>query len=215
MVEFVAVVTTAFVLQLLALPGEKAQIVIAALATRYDPYAVVAGATTAFAGWTALEILVGNALRDALPRVVLDAITGALFVVFAALLLYASRDGAADLAPRSVTDGGYRLSGVLPLEPGRLNGFVPSLSLVGFGEVGDKTQLVTIGLAAQYGAHPGIWVGEMLAIVPVSLATALFFDRLAGRFDTAWLYRISAAVFVLFAADIAATYLLGWSFLPL
>lgn len=215
MVEFVAVVTTAFALQLLALPGEKAQVVIAGLATRYDPYAVVAGAATAFAGWTAVEIVVGNALRGALPQVALDSITGALFVVFAVLLLYASRDGTGELAPRSVTDGGYRLSSALPIEPGYLNGFAPSFSLVAFGEVGDKTQLVTIGLAAQYGAHPGIWVGEMLAIIPVSLATALFFDRLAGRFDTAWLHRLSAAVFVLFAADIAATYLLDWSFLPI
>ena len=215
MVEFVAGVATAFALQLLALPGEKAQIIIAALATRYNPYAVVAGATAAFGGWTALEIIVGNALRGALSQVLLDAITGTLFVTFAVLLVHASRDGSADLAPRSVTDGGYRLSGVLPLEPGRLHGFVPSLSLIGFGEVGDKTQLVTIGLAAQYGAHPGIWVGEMLAIIPVSLVNALFFNRLAGRFDTAWLYRISAAVFVLFAADIAATYLLGISFLPI
>jgi putative Ca2+/H+ antiporter (TMEM165/GDT1 family) len=215
MVEFVAVVTTAFALQLLALPGEKAQVVIAGLATRYDPYAVVAGAGSAFAGWTAIEILVGNALRGALPQIYLDTITGVLFMAFGVLLLYASRDGSADIAPQSVTDGGYRLSGALPLEPGRLNGFVPSFSLVAFGEVGDKTQLVTIGLAAQYGAHPGIWLGEMLAIIPVSLATALFFDRIAGRFDTVWLYRLSAVVFFLFAADIAATYLLGWSLLPI
>ena len=212
---FVAVVTTAFVLQLLALPGEKGQVVIAALATRYDPFAVVAGATTAFAGWTALEIVLGNALRGALPKVYLDAITGGLFVVFAVLLLYASYGESVDLTPQSATDGGYRVSRFLPFEPGRFGGFVPSFSLLVLGEFGDKTQLVTIGLAVQYGANPGIWVGEMLAIVPVSLATALAFDRLAGRYDTNWLYRLSAAVFLLFAADIAATYLLGISFLPI
>lgn len=212
---FVGVVVTAFVLQLLALPGEKGQVVIAALATRYDPFAVVAGATTAFAGWTVLEIVLGNALEGALPEVYLDAVTGGLFVVFALLLLYTSRGESTNLAPRSVTDGGHRVSRVLPIEPGRFGGFVPSFSLLVLGEFGDKTQLVTIGLAAQYGAHPGIWVGEMLAIVPVSIATALFFDRLSGRFDPTWLHRLSAVVFLLFAADIGATYLLGFSFLPI
>jgi hypothetical protein len=52
-------------------------------------------------------------------------------------------------------------------------GFISAFSLMLFGEFGDKTQLVTISLAVQYGAHPAIWVGEMLAIVPVSLVTQL------------------------------------------
>jgi putative Ca2+/H+ antiporter (TMEM165/GDT1 family) len=58
------VVVTAFLLQLLVLPGEKGQFVIAGLATRYDPYWVVAGAATAFGGWTVVEILLGEALQN-------------------------------------------------------------------------------------------------------------------------------------------------------
>ncbi|EMA55320.1 MULTISPECIES: TMEM165/GDT1 family protein [Halococcus] len=213
MAEFVAVVTTAFALQLLALPGEKGQIIIGGLATRYDPYTVVAGASTAFAGWTVLEILLGNALRGAFPEVYLDVVTAGLFVAFAVILLYADWRDSND-SPRSLPDGGEVLRG-LPLDTERFGGFVPAFSLLALGEFGDKTQLVTIGLAAQYGVHAGIWVGEMLAIIPVSLLTALSVDRLATRFDTAWFHRLSAIVFLLFAADIAASYLLGWSFLPI
>jgi putative Ca2+/H+ antiporter (TMEM165/GDT1 family) len=44
---------------------------------------VVAGASTAFGGWTALEILLGDALEGALPELLLDGITAGLFLVFA------------------------------------------------------------------------------------------------------------------------------------
>lgn len=91
MVGWLDILVTAFVLQLLALAGEKGQMVIAALATKYDLYVVVAGAATAFGGWTVLEILLGNALKGALPEVFLDGLTAALFIIFATWILYISQ----------------------------------------------------------------------------------------------------------------------------
>jgi putative Ca2+/H+ antiporter (TMEM165/GDT1 family) len=208
------ILVTAFVLQLTALPGEKGQLVIASLATRYNPSMVVAGAATAFGGWTALEILLGSALEGALPVVYLDAITAALFVLFAGWLLATTADGEGDAMTR-VTDDGGRFAALESAIPPRLRGFLPSFSLMVVGEFGDKTQLVTIGLAVQYGASPAIWLGEMLAIVPVSLATALVFHRTADRLQTAWLHRLAAGIFLLFAVDIVASYTLGISVLPL
>jgi putative Ca2+/H+ antiporter (TMEM165/GDT1 family) len=216
MVGWVDVFVSAFVLQLLALPGEKGQMAIAALATEYSPYAVVAGAATAFGGWTVVEILLGNALRGALPEVFLDGVTAGLFVVFAAWVLYTSK-----LDPDESEDDELRADGRAEPADGpvgaahsRFTGFVPSFSLMVFGEFGDKTQLITIGLAAQYGAHPAIWFGEMAAIVPVSLLTALFFARTSSYVNTRTVRYGSATLFVLFAADIAAKYLLGFSVLP-
>jgi putative Ca2+/H+ antiporter (TMEM165/GDT1 family) len=77
MVGWVDILISVFFLSLLALPSEKGQLVIAALATKYSPYMVVTGAATAFGGWTVLEILLGNALRGALPEVFLDGLTAA------------------------------------------------------------------------------------------------------------------------------------------
>jgi putative Ca2+/H+ antiporter (TMEM165/GDT1 family) len=217
MVGWVEILVSAFVLQLLVLPGEKGQMVIAALATKYSPYVVVAGAATAFGGWTVLEILLGSALKGALPETYLDGITAGLFVVFAAWILYTSEFDAADPAedPTEVANGGTALAGD-PAEvvPSRFAGFVPSFSLMVFGEFGDKTQLITIGLAVQYGAHPAIWVGEMLAIVPVSLLTALFFSRASSYINMRWVRYASAGLFVLFAMDITSKYLFGIHFLP-
>jgi putative Ca2+/H+ antiporter (TMEM165/GDT1 family) len=222
MASALEVLGTAFLLQLLALPGEKGQLVVAALATRYDPYRVVAGAATAFGAWTAIEILVGEALVGVLPEGYLDALTAALFVGFAAVILYSQyRDAPASDAAGASTDGGS-VDGASADAPGRLGttadaegGYLAALSAMGVAEFGDKTQLVTVGLAVQYGARPAIWVGEMLAIVPVSLLVALVFHRTARLLNRAWVHYLAAGTFLLFAGDIVAEYAFGVSALPL
>lgn len=214
MTGWVEVLTIAFTAQLLALPGEKGQFVIAGLATKYRPAVVVAGAACAFAGWTTLEIALGSALQGALPETYLDVATALLFVAFAGMLLYSVPEQDAPM----VTDGGL-LGDVEVAGDGRAAGFVPSFSVMALGEFGDKTQLITIGLAAKYAAGTAIWAGEMLAIVPMSLLNAYCFHRFAHvleEYDVKrYLYLLSAAVFLLFAADVVAELTLGTSFLPL
>jgi len=225
MAGWMEVVTTAFLLQLLALPGEKGQFVIAGLSTRYNPYWVVAGAATAFGGWTVVEILLGEALKNALPEAYLDAITAGLFVAFAGLILYSLHRGndGADTTnrgrPRSNGGDAEGHDGAeAPDDEGvfeQAGGYLTAFSVMGVAEFGDKTQLVTISLAVQYGAHPGIWVGEMLAIIPVSLLTALVFHRGSRRFDSGWFHYAAVVVFLLFAADIVSGYVFGFSVLPI
>src|SRR6056297_91490 len=109
MVGLVEVATVAFVAQLAVLPGEKVQFIIAGLSTRYDPKVVVAAAGSAFAGWTAVEILFGRALQAALPPVVLDAVTAALFLAFAVLLYRSapSSRSATAVSAATETDGSF------------------------------------------------------------------------------------------------------------
>lgn len=219
---WVEVFVTAFSLQLLALPGEKGQLVIAGLATTYNPYLVVAGAATAFGGWTFLEILLGEAIRGALPVFYLDVATAGLFVLFSVWILY---DGAilsegisdtessgTDFRDAATTDGG--VSGGASMTSS-WEGYVSSFSAMAVAEFGDKTQLITIGLAASYGAHPSIWFGEMAAIVPVSTLTAVTFARTTHYLNLTWIRYGAAGMFLLFASDIASKYLFGVSFLPL
>jgi putative Ca2+/H+ antiporter (TMEM165/GDT1 family) len=95
--------------------------------------------------------------------------------------------------------------------PDVLGGFLPIFVMMAAGEFGDKTQLVTIGLAARYGTHPAIWFGEMFAIIPVSLANAYFFNRFAHRLDLRKAHLFSAALFGFFAADVALSLVTGFS----
>jgi len=201
MTGWVEILTVAFVLQLSVLPGEKVQFIIAGLSTRYNPWVVVTAAGSAFAGWTALELLLGEALQRALAPVYLDAITAGLFALFAVQLVRSAPEADGP----SLSDGGLADSVDASIRgyevPPALQGFLPIFALMAAGEFGDKTQLVTIGLAAQYGAHPAVWTGEMLAIIPVSAANALFFHRFSGRFDRRKAHLAGAVIFVLFAVD--------------
>jgi putative Ca2+/H+ antiporter (TMEM165/GDT1 family) len=224
---FAEIVVVAFVAQLAVLPGEKVQFIIAGLSARYHPLVVVSAAATAFAGWTALEILFGEFLLRVLPGVYLDVFTGTLFLVFAGLLLHSMpEDG--DRSFDSVgtgdaveTDGGA-LGSIEGLDetrtvfgyelPASLAAWVPIFGMMAAGEFGDKTQLVTIGLAAQYGATPAIWTGEMLAIVPVSLANAYFFHRFAHRVNLRTAHIASAALFGFFGLDTFLALLTDFSF---
>ncbi|WP_276260978.1 TMEM165/GDT1 family protein [Haloglomus litoreum] len=233
MAGWLEVLVAAATLQLLVLPGEKVQLIIAGLSTKYNPYIVVAGAGVAFAGWTALEIVFGEALQRALPAVYLDAITGGLFLLFGVVLAYTAlgldesgdgvtTDGSGEYGGQDASAEGTALPGpqteaITERVPEGYRGFVPAFTISAFGEFGDKTQLVTIGLAVQYGAHPAIWLGEMLVIIPVSLATALVSHRLSHLITVErrrYVYLGSAALFFLFAADTAAEYVFGGGFLP-
>ncbi|SDM12111.1 Putative Ca2+/H+ antiporter, TMEM165/GDT1 family [Halogranum gelatinilyticum] len=219
MVSFAEIVVVAFVAQLAVLPGEKVQFIIAGLSTRYSPLVVVSAAGTAFAGWTALEIWLGEALQTAFPSAVLDGVSALLFAVFAVLLWRSAPDDHA--TPSEVaaeTDGGLATSPDIDLPTvagydlsNAAGGFLPIFVMMAVGEFGDKTQLVTIGLAIQYGASPAIWVGEMLAIIPVSLANAYLFHRFSHRFDLERAHQFAAALFAFFAADTVLALTTGFS----
>jgi len=217
MTGYAEIVAIALVAQLAVLPGEKVQLMIAGLATRYDPKVVVAAAGSAFAGWTAVEIAFGRALQAALPPLALDAVTAVLFFTFAVLLYRSAPARKTGFGDAERTDGGLAAFDDLSL-PGGLDrysesfgGFFPIFLLTATGEFGDKTQLVTIGLAVQYGATSAIWVGEMLAIIPVSLANAYLFSTFAGRFDMRLAHFGSALLFAFFGADTVLSMATGFS----
>ena len=212
MTPFLEILAVAAIAQLTVLPGEKVQFIIAGLSTRFKPSLVVAAAATAFAGWTVLEILFGQALQRALPGVVLDGITAALFLLFAALLVRSAPDGPeVPVGGDTQTDGGVAGTRIAEIDPefeafghtvgGRFGEFLTIFAMMAAGEFGDKTQLVTIGLAAQYGASAAIWAGEMLVIVPVSLANAYLFHRFSHRFDVRKAHHAGAALFAFFGTD--------------
>ena len=208
------ILVVAFTAQLAVLPGEKVQFIIAGLAARYNPWVVVAAAGSAFAGWTALEIWFGSALKGALPPVVLEAFTAVLFLAFAALLVRSAPESGQ--APAE-TDGGVMSAGDLDVSvfgrdvPNALGGFLPIFAMMAAGEFGDKTQLVTIGLAVKYGATPAIWAGEMLAIIPVSIANAFFFHKFSHSFDVRKAHYAGAALFLFFGLDTVLDVFTGFS----
>lgn len=219
MTGWLDIVVVAFVIQLAVLPGEKVQYIIAGLSTRYSPWIVAGAAGLTFAGWTAIEILVGQALQDALSPTILNVLTGSLFLLFAILLYRSIPEKNTPEAVARQTDGG--VEGIAPTINAptvfgydlseSLDGFVPIFLLLAAGEFGDKTQLVTISLSAQYGATSAIWVGEMLAVIPVSVANAFFFHKFSHWIDIRKAYLFGVALFTFFAIDTFLTLITGFS----
>ncbi len=225
MTGFFEILVIAAIAQLTVLPGEKVQFIIAGLSTRYKPLVVVSAAGAAFAGWTALEILFGQAIQRALPGIVLDVMTAGLFLLFAVLLVRSAPDGP-DIDPTASatgaeTDGGVVASNVPEITAdftllgktvgGSVGRFLSIFTMMAAGEFGDKTQLITIGLAVQYGATSAIWFGEMLVIIPVSLANAYFFHRFSHRFDVRKAHYVGAALFAFFGLDTVLAITTGFS----
>jgi len=211
--DFLTIMVVAMTAQLAVLPGEKVQFLISGLSTHYHPAVVVSAAGTAFAGWTALEIWFGQAIKGALDPTVLDALTAGMFLFFAYLLF---RSAPAPGEEAIDTDGGMAAIDdfefpVVGKPPEFLGGYVPIFGMMAAGEFGDKTQLVTISLALQYGASPAIWVGEMLVIIPVSLANAVFFYRFAHDFDVRKAHFFGAGLFAFFGFDTVLSLTVGYS----
>lgn len=148
----------AFLANTLATFGDKGQLVVLALAARYDVKKVFLGAMGAFTAWSALEVLFGAWITGILPAGVMALVTGGLFVGFGLLTL---RDAIHKfrvtwlpwpLGPRRTnTDGSYEvLSGrVQRLVQGR-GAVAASFLAIGVAEFGDKTQALTIALAAHF-----------------------------------------------------------------
>lgn len=209
MTGFLSIVVIAAVAQLTVLPGEKGQFIIAGLSTRYKPLVVVGAAGAAFGVWTAIEILFGQMIQGLFPGIVLDAITAGLFLLFAVVLFRSAPDGSRTLTDPE-TDGGIIGAPAGTIEgfealghtiDGRLGRFCSIFTMMAAGEFGDKTQLVTIGLAVQYGATSAIWLGEMIAIIPVSLANAYLFHRFSDRFNVRTVHYLGALMFAFFGVD--------------
>lgn len=64
-------------------------------------------------------------------------------------------------------------------------------------ELGDKTQLACIMMAAKTGKPWTVFVGTSLALVLVSLIGVLFAQLVSGVLPTEWIKRIAALGFII------------------
>ena len=174
---------TSVVAVTLAEIGDKTQLLSLVLITRFrQPWPIIVGIFVATIANHALAGLVGAEVGAWLGPNLLRWIVGIGFLAMAAWTLIPDK---LDEDERPPTRGA----------------FVTALIAFFLAEMGDKTQLATIGLAA---AHPGqtAWVilgttiGMMLANVPV----VLLGDRIAGRVKVSSVRFLAAALFAAFGA---------------
>jgi putative Ca2+/H+ antiporter (TMEM165/GDT1 family) len=161
--------------------GDKTQLLAFLLAARFKkPLPIIAGILVATLVNHGLAGALGAWIMATVAPDVLRWVLGASFLAMAAWTL----------VPDKIEDEETRVAQ-------RLGVFGATLVTFFMAEMGDKTQLATVALAAHY-PNP-VWVvagttlGMMLADVPV----VLLGNRMAKRIPLVWVHTVAAALFAL------------------
>jgi Ca2+/H+ antiporter, TMEM165/GDT1 family len=164
--------------------GDKTQLLAFVLAARYRrPAPIIVGILLATLVNHALAGLLGRLVVQAVGPVVLRYGLAASFVAMAVWIL--------------VPD---RLDTDEPLPTSRF-GLVGTTVIAFFlAEMGDKTQIATVALAARYASVVWVVAGTTVGMLLANVPAVLIGDRLAGRLPTRWIHAIAAAVFAVLGA---------------
>jgi putative Ca2+/H+ antiporter (TMEM165/GDT1 family) len=204
----------AFLANLLATFGDKGQLVVVTLASRYDAKRVFAGSMAAFGLWSAVEVVFGQWITRTVPEGVMTLLTGGLFVVFGVWTAYSAyrhfRMGEKLNPEHLATGGGLDVGTTGRLIPesvlvrvGEYGGVLTSFVFILFAEFGDKTQLLTINLAATFPDAPlAVFVGVVAALGLRTGVDAVIGEQAERLLPTRWIEAGAAVVFVAFGLTV-------------
>jgi putative Ca2+/H+ antiporter (TMEM165/GDT1 family) len=164
--------------------GDKTQLVAMMFALRYRWWVVLAAITAATTAVHVLSVAIGHYLGAALPTHLLGVLAGAAFIFFGLWTLRGDRltDEEASRAERATAPAFFVVASAFLL-----------------AELGDKTMLATITLAADHD-WVGVWIGSTLGMV-VADGLAILVGAVAGKhLPERHIQLTAAALFLLFGA---------------
>ncbi len=171
-------VASAFLLILVAELGDKTQLAVISLSCKYNVKHVFAGAMLAFLAVDGISAAVGGPLLALLPVNVVQMVSGIVFIVFGIVPWLRKEKPLFEDKPSSR----------LPL--------LASFSLIALMELGDKTQLITVTLAAENSALLVV-VGLILAFALLTGVAVLVGAKLVARLPIKWLKLCTSVLFVI------------------
>ena len=179
---------TSTVLVAVAEIGDKTQLLSFVLAARLrQPWAIIAGIFAATIANHALAGSLGAWLAQLAGPEVMPWITGLLFIGFG---LWALHPDALDDDPKIH----------------RAGAFVTTLIAFFFAEMGDKTQLATVALAARFDSLAAVVLGTTLGMMIANVPAVIIGEKLAERLPLRAIRLVAAGLFML----TGALTLLGW-----
>jgi putative Ca2+/H+ antiporter (TMEM165/GDT1 family) len=162
--------------------GDKTQLLAFSLAGRFrKPWVVMAGILVATVANHALASSVGVWIAARVSARLLAGILAATFVAFGVWTL---RPDTLDARER----------------PSRFGPFLTTAVLFFFAEMGDKTQLATVALAARYHAAVIVTCGTTAGMMVADGLAVAIGDRLASRVQGRWVRVAAASLFFVFGA---------------
>lgn len=175
--------------------GDKTQLLALILAARFrKPVPIVLGILVATVLNHALAGGLGAWIASALEPQTLRWVLGLSFIAMAIWVLI----------PDEIEEQDAKLA--------RFGVFITTLVAFFLAEMGDKTQVATVALAAQYQALVGVVTGTTLGMLIANVPAVYLGNRASGRIPVRWVHGIAALIFALLGL---ATLLGGGSFLGL
>jgi len=164
----------------LAEMGDKTQLLSLVLAARYrQPVPVIAGILVATVLNHAFAGAVGAWLQEVIAPDTMRWVLGVSFLVMAAWVL----------VPDRLDDDSARADGH------RFGVFGATLLVFFLAEMGDKTQIATVALAARYDAVVAVVIGTTFGMMLANVPVVLLGERIVRRVPIAVVHRIAAVVF--------------------
>ena len=168
--------------------GDKTQLLALLLAARWRrPRPIIAGIFVATLLNHALAAALGGWLARSVDPQWLRWALGASFVAVAAWMLVPDRADRVD-APAASALGVFGLTTVAFF----------------LAEIGDKTQVATIMLAARFDALVAVTAGTTLGMMIANVPAVLLGERAVRVVPVAWVHRIAAAVFAALGVAVLA-----------
>jgi putative Ca2+/H+ antiporter (TMEM165/GDT1 family) len=165
--------------------GDKSQLMAMTFALRHRWWVVLSGITVATTAVHLISVAVGHYLGAALPTHLLGILAGVAFVLFGLWTLRGDKlsDEEATRAQRTTAPAFFAVTSAFLL-----------------AELGDKTMLATITLAADHD-WVGVWIGSTIGMVAAD-ALAILVGALVGKHLPERLIQIgAAALFLLFGVS--------------
>lgn len=160
--------------------GDKTQLLSFILAAKFrKPFPICFGILVATLFNHALAGVVGTWITSILGPEILRWILGISFIAMAVWMLIPDQF--------DEKDANFAKAGV----------FVTTLIAFFLAEMGDKTQIATVALAAQYQALAPVVTGTTLGMMIANVPAVILGDKIADRMPVAIVHRITAVIFLI------------------
>lgn len=160
--------------------GDKTQLLAMLLAARFrKPLPIVLGILVATLANHALAGAVGQWVADAIGPVWLRWIIGGSFLAMAVWMMI----------PDKIDEDDAETKGL------RLGVFGTTVVAFFLAEMGDKTQIATVALAARYDAVVAVVAGTTLGMMLANVPAVFLGDQIAKKVSMTLVHGISAAIF--------------------
>lgn len=179
-----AALLLSFAVIFIAEMGDKSQLMAMMFALRYRWWVVLAAIAAATTAVHVLSVAIGHYLGAALPTHLLGIIAGVMFVFFGLWTLRGDKltDEESSRAQKTAAPA-----------------FFVVMSAFVLAELGDKTMLATITLAASEN-WLGVWIGSTIGMVAADALAIIVGAVLGKRLPERVIRFVAAAAFVVFGA---------------